>query len=96
MNVTATILPRVIVHLPEGPFLVNASTDEVSILDMLVGASTVLSSRFMAQLPPYRWTADTLLLLYVPDSLELDPLLYRIGGPPIHTVPYYSSDEFVG
>ena len=51
-SVTATILPQVIVHLPEGPFLVNASNDEVSIPDLLVSASKILSSRVISQLPP--------------------------------------------
>ena len=66
-SVTTTILPRVIVHLPKGPFLVNASAHEVSIPDVLVGASTVLRSRFTSHLPSYRRATDTLLLTSVPD-----------------------------
>ena len=42
------------------PFLVNASTNEVSILDLLGSASIVHSEGAMSELPPYRRAADTL------------------------------------
>ena len=73
-SVTATILPRVIVHLPEGPFLVNASTDEVSIPDLLVSASMILSSRVISQLPPYRRATDTLAVICAPNFSRVHPL----------------------
>ena len=53
VSVTATILPRVIVHLPEGTFLENALTNEVSIQALMVSASKLLSSKVMSQLPLY-------------------------------------------
>ena len=49
-----------IVHLPEGSFLVNASTDEVSIPGLLVSAFIVHCSGAMSELPPYRRAADML------------------------------------
>ena len=45
----------------------NASVDEVSIPDELVGASMVLRSRFTSHVPLYRRAADMLLLTSVPD-----------------------------
>ena len=58
---TATILPLVIVHLPEGPFLENASIDKVSIPVVMVGAFKLLRSKVMSQLPLYWRATDTLI-----------------------------------
>ena len=63
-NVTAAILPRVIVHLPEGPFLENASIDEVSIPAVMANGSKLLRSKVMSQLPLYRRASDTLIDIY--------------------------------
>ena len=40
VSVTATILPQVIVHLPEGPFFENAWIDKVS-MPSRIGVSSV-------------------------------------------------------
>ena len=96
-SVTATILPRVIVHLPEGPFFVNASTHKVSIPDLFVSASMILRSRVMSQLPPYRRAADTLAEICAANfDTSSSRSLCRIGGPPIRPVPYFCSDESAG
>ena len=61
VSVTATILPRVIIHLLEGPFFENVSIDEVSIPATMAGASKLLRSKIMSQLPLYRQAPNMLI-----------------------------------
>ena len=79
-SVTATILPRVIVHLPEGPFLVNASTDKVSIPDLFVSASMILRSRVFSQLPPYWQAANTLAEIYATNFSRARPVPFVVSA----------------
>ena len=94
MNVPATILLRVIIHLPEGPFFENASIDEVSMPSGIAIASTLLRTDNMSQLPLYWWAADTLMEVCVPyllstgstDLTVSSKTLCCIGWPPIRLV----------
>ena len=70
MSVTATILPRVIIHLPEGLFPKNATIDEASIPAVMASASKLLRSKVMSQLPLYRRAADTLIDICAPYFLR--------------------------
>ena len=86
-----------IVHLPEGPFLVNASTDEVSIPGLLVSASIVHCSGAMSELPLYRRAANTLAEIcgyQARHHLVPFPKSYR--RPADTLVWYISCDEYAG
>ena len=65
-SVTTTILPRVIVHLPEGLFIENAWIDEVSMPSRIGVSFASPRTDIMLQLPLYRRATDTLMALCVP------------------------------
>ena len=95
-SVTSTILSRVIIYLPKGPFFENAWIDEVSMPSGIGVSSASSRTDIMSHLPSYWRAADTRMAVYVPCLLSTRSTqltmfshpLYCIDGLPIQLVHY--------